>query len=124
MKKLYESGEDYLETIKILIEQKGIVLSVDIANHMGFSKASVSRAVKILSENGFIIVNKGGSIVFTELGFARASQIHDRHLTIADYLQNVLGVPASVADADACRIEHVISPETFDAIKETVKKER
>lgn len=117
MKTLYESGENYLEAIMIIKKEKGSVFSVDIANHMNFSKASVSRAVKILSGENYITIEKSGEINFTEKGKATAAKIYERHKIITEYLVKILNIPGDIAEHDACRIEHIISSETFAAIK-------
>ncbi len=117
---LLESGENYLETILRLKERNGTVRSIDVANELGFSKPSVSRAVGILKSMGLIEQQSTGNLVLTEQGLERAKDIYDRHIAICRYLNEVLGVSKEVADADACRIEHVISDETFNALKKCV----
>ncbi len=119
--KLQESGEMYLETILILSEKKNIVRSVDISDYMGFSKPSVSRAVGLLREGGFITVGAGGAIELTEAGHEIADVIYERHVVLTDLLIK-LGVSPDTAADDACKIEHDISAETFQAIKEYVAK--
>jgi Mn-dependent DtxR family transcriptional regulator len=113
---LQESGEMYLETILVLSREKGQVRSVDISEHMGYSKPSVSRAVGLLKSDGFITVEKDGYIHLTEKGLTLAEKILDRH-TILTQLLIRLGVSRDTAVNDACRIEHVISDETFHAIR-------
>ena len=113
---LQESGEMYLETILILSRKNEQVRSVDISEHMGYSKPSVSRAVGLLKKNGFITVEKEGFIHLTEKGLATAEKILERH-TILAHLLTRLGVSEETAANDACRIEHVISDETFEAIR-------
>ena len=113
---LQESGEMYLETILILSREKGQVRSVDISEYMGYSKPSVSRAVGLLKNDGFITVEKDGYIHLTEKGLTFAEKILDRH-TILTQLLIRLGVSRDTAVNDACRIEHVISDETFHAIR-------
>lgn len=115
-----ESGEDYLETILILQERTGYVRSIDIAAELGFSKPSVSRAVGILKADGFITVNPDGQILLTESGFARARGVYDRHLLITRFLHDILGVSKENTDEDACKIEHVISKETFEKLTKFV----
>lgn len=115
---LHESGEDYLEMILKLQKEKGSVRSVDVATAMGFSKASVSRAIGIFKKEGFLVVEKSGELILTEKGLKRASEVLERHLCITQYIHLVLGVELAIADHDACRIEHIISPETFAKIKE------
>ena len=111
-----ESGEDYLETILILQERTGYVRSIDIAAELGYSKPSVSRAMGILKENGFITVEPDGQIVLTKQGYLRAREVYDRHLLIAGFLRDVLGVSEENTNTDACKIEHVISHETFEKL--------
>lgn len=111
-----ESREDYLETILILKQKKGIVRSIDIANQLNFSKASVSRAMSLLREAKLVVMDKEGWIEFTAAGQALAEQVYDRHTTLTRFLVE-LGVSADVAEEDACRIEHVISAESFEKIK-------
>ena len=105
---IYESGEDYLETILILQQRTGYVRSVDIATELGYSKPSISRAVLILKTNGYITVEPSGQILLTEEGYRKASSIYERHLILHEFLEKTLGVDADTADADACKIEHDI----------------
>lgn len=114
--KIQESAEDYLETILILHNKKGMVRSIDIANKMGFSKPSVSVAMKNLRENGYIEVSQEGYITLLPKGKEIADKIYERHTLLTDWLV-ALGVSPEVAAEDACRIEHVISAESFSAIK-------
>ncbi len=114
---LLESGENYLETILILTKRKGSVRSIDIAAEMNFSKASVSRAMSILKRDNYIIMEADGSIVLTKEGHKKAAAVFDRHVTLTRFIEEVLGAPADVAEKDACRIEHIISPETYAGIK-------
>jgi Mn-dependent DtxR family transcriptional regulator len=116
--KLYESGENYLETILILSERNGRVRSVDVAAELEFSKPSVSRAIGILRKEGLIEVDEGGWIELTEAGKACADAVLSRHKAIAGFLRDVLGVDADAAEEDACRIEHIISEETFEKMRE------
>ena len=118
---LQESGEMYLETILILSRENGRVRSVDISEHMGYSKPSVSRAVGLLKQDEFITVEKEGFIHLTEKGLAVAQKILDRH-TILTQMLVALGVSKETAANDACRIEHVVSDETFEAIRSHVQK--
>ncbi len=111
-----ESSENYLETILILSEKLPVVRSVDIANELGFKKSSVSIAMKNLREKGQIIVSDAGFITLTESGKNIAEMIYERHKLLSECLVK-LGVPEDVASEDACRVEHIISSETFDAIK-------
>ncbi|MBQ9988164.1 MAG: metal-dependent transcriptional regulator [Clostridia bacterium] len=114
---MYESGENYLETILILQNRQASVRSVDVANELGYSKPSISRAMGILRRNGYVTIGSDGALLLTELGRAMAESIYERHQCIAAFLQKSLGISRETADADACRIEHVISEETFEAIK-------
>ena len=113
---IHESAENYLETILIIHNQKGIVRSIDIANELGFSKPSVSVAMKNLRENGYIAVSPEGYISLLPSGLEIAEKMLERHTLLSLWLTN-LGVDPEVAAEDACRIEHVISAESFAAIK-------
>lgn len=117
-----ESGEDYLKTILILKEREGMVRSVDVANELNYSKPSVSRAVKLLIERDLIVMESNGELVLTSKGHRMASAIFERHEVISDFFVKLLGVPKDVADRDACRIEHAISEESFERLKEYVQK--
>lgn len=119
---MYESRENYLETILILKKKNGIVKSIDIAKQLNYSKASVSRAIGILKEYGFIIMEVDGDIVLTEEGRKKAEEIYEKHILITKFLVNTLGVSFDIAEKDACRIEHVISKETFEGIKKYLDK--
>lgn len=120
--KRYESSEDYLERILMLQEKGGIVRAIDIANDMSFSKASVSVALKKLKERGLVIVDETtGSITLTKEGHELASHVYERHQVLAQMLIE-LGVEKETALKDACRIEHDISEETFQKIKEKFGK--
>ncbi|MCI9457822.1 MAG: metal-dependent transcriptional regulator [Oscillospiraceae bacterium] len=122
--KMQESGENYLETILILKQEKGYVRSIDIAMKLDFSKPSVSRAMSLLRENGYITMDqKEGWIELTGSGREIAERIYERHQVISQWLMD-LGVAEKTATADACRIEHVISPETFDRIKEHIARDK
>ena len=118
---LQESGEMYLETIHVLSQIRPAVRSIDISDHMGYSKPSVSRAVGILKKDGYILVDKDGFITLTESGRAVAEKIFARHTLISNLLIR-LGVSPEVAADDACKIEHVISDESFEAIKKYANK--
>lgn len=111
-----ESAENYLETILILSKARPVVRSVDIAEELGFKKSSVSVAMKNLREKNHITVTKEGFIYLTESGKAIADMIYERHELLTEWLVR-LGVDSSIASEDACRIEHVISKESFEAIK-------
>lgn len=114
--KIHESAENYLETILILGRRQPHVRSIDIAAELNFSKPSVSVAMKNLRENGYILVDKDGYITLTASGLHIAETIYERHTLISDWLIT-LGVDPKTAVEDACRIEHVISAESFAAIK-------
>lgn len=116
-----ESGEMYLETILILSEKLPNVRSIDIGDHMGYSKPSVSRAVGLLKKEGMIRMDSSGYITLTEAGEEKAKRIYERHTLLTRLLIN-LGVDEQTAADDACRVEHYISDTTFDAIKAHVKK--
>ena len=118
--KIQESAENYLETILILKNKNGAVRSIDIANELGFSKPSVSVAMKNLRENGYIEVDSSGYITLLDSGRRIAEKIYDRHTTLSKWLVS-LGVDAKTAAEDACRIEHIISSESFEAIKKIAK---
>lgn len=115
--KIQESAENYLEQILVLSREKGKVRSVDIAEEMGFSKPSVSHAMKQFRENGYITVDEGGQISLTDKGRLVAERTYERHQLLTDYFQ-WLGVSEETAKEDACRIEHYISEETFRKIRE------
>ena len=117
---LQESGEMYLETILILSEKKENVHAVDISEYMGYSKPSVSRAVGLLLDGAYIRIEQNGSISLTDSGRQVAETIYERHRLITEYLV-AIGVPESVAADDACKIEHVISPESFEALKRHIE---
>ena len=119
MKKIQESAENYLETILILHQRNGSVRSIDIAAEMEFSKPSVSVAMKHLRERGHISVNHEGFISLTEEGRKIAEAVYERHLLFTRWLTS-LGVPPELAAEEACRIEHVISEESFRAIQKHV----
>lgn len=114
---IYESAENYLETILSLHETQGLVRSIDIANHLHFSKPSVSVAMKKLRESGYIEVDKEGYISLLPAGEEIASRIYERHKLLTQFFIH-LGVSPDVAAADACKIEHDLSEETFQKIKE------
>ncbi len=114
---LQESGEMYLETILRLTEKNGHVRSIDVSESMGYSKPSVSRAVGILKKDGFLTMEADGSLVLTESGREVAMKIYERHRVISGFLKKI-GVSEETASADACKIEHVISDETFEKIKD------
>lgn len=113
---IQESGEMYLETILILSEKLEYVRSIDIGEYMGYSKPSVSRAVGLLKNGGFIDVDGNGHITLTDAGKAHANKIFERHRILTKVLESI-GVSHETASEDACKIEHIISDETFEAIK-------
>ena len=112
---IHESGEMYLENIYVLSQQMSGVRSIDIVNHTGYSKPSISRAIGLLKDEGLILVDKKGYITLTEQGEARAIKIYERHELLTEFFTRI-GVPEEIASADACKIEHVISDETFEAL--------
>lgn len=114
--KIQESGEMYLETILVLQKKKGAVRSLDVADSMGYSKPSVSRAVGLLKSSGHLLVDREGHLTLTEKGLAVAQKIYERHVLLTDFLVH-LGVDEEIAAQDACKMEHVISETSFDAIK-------
>lgn len=115
-----ESAENYLETILVLSKQLPVVRSVDIANELGFKKSSVSVAMKHLREKEHITVDSSGFITLTSSGREIAEMIYERHEMISSWLMR-LGVPKEIALEDACKIEHVISKESFEAIRDLIK---
>ncbi len=117
--KIQESGEMYLETILILSEKKDHVRSLDVAEYMGFSKPSVSRAVGILRRDGYLEMDAEGYLTLTDAGRAAASRIYERHTLLSGLLIS-LGVDEATATADACKMEHDISDRSFEAIKKHV----
>lgn len=117
--KIQESAENYLETIYILHKKTGSVRSIDVVNHLGFSKPSVSNAMKQFRENGYVTVDDGGFITLTELGLEVAEKMYRRHEVLTKVLIS-LGVSENTAKEDACRIEHYLSDESFEAIEKHV----
>ena len=115
--KMQESPEDYLETIYMLSLHSSEVRSIDVARHLGYSKPSVSVAMKRLRENGYVNMDDNSFLTLTESGLAIARSIYERHQVISGYLMSI-GVSEETALKDACRIEHVLSEETFHKIKE------
>ncbi|MCM1285911.1 MAG: metal-dependent transcriptional regulator [Acetobacter sp.] len=118
--RIHESAENYLETILMLQQKKGAVRSIDIATELEFSKPSVSVAMKNLRENGYIEVDDSGYISLLESGKIIAEKMYERHTTLSNWLIS-LGVNEKTAVEDACRIEHIISAESFEAIKKIIK---
>ena len=117
---IYESGEDYLEQILMLLEQKGHARSIDIALGLNVSKPSVSVAMTKLKENGYIKMSTDNLISLTDKGYAIARKTYDRHQALTKYLMQ-LGVPEAIAKEDACKIEHDLSEESFAAICSQIK---
>ena len=117
-----ESSENYLEAILILSKELPVVRSIDIANHLGFSKPSVSVAMKNLRQKNMIEVNDAGFITLTESGLDVANTIYERHTFFSEWLTSI-GVDPEIAKEDACRLEHQISPESFEAIKNHICKQ-
>lgn len=114
--KIQESAENYLETILVLQRRNGMVRSIDVANEMNFSKASISVAMKHFKEDGYVLVDNAGNITLTAQGREVAEKIYERHTLLASVLSS-LGVSEETARADACRIEHHLSDESFACIK-------
>lgn len=117
---LQESGEMYLETILVLSEDGKSVRSIDIADHMNYSKPSVSRAMGLLKQGGYILMDKSGYITLTDSGKAVAETIYERHVILSEFLKKI-GVDPITATNDACKIEHAISAESFTALKNFLK---
>jgi len=117
---IHESSENYLETILVLTQRLPAVRSIDVATELDFKKSSVSVAMKNLRESGYITVTEAGYIFLTEAGKGIADMIYERHNLLSEWLE-FIGVDAKIATEDACRMEHVISKESFDAIKKHVK---
>lgn len=113
---MQESGQMYLETILVLSKRSPYVRAIDISEFMGFSKPSVSRALGILKKGGYVVVDNGGAVELTESGRKIAEEIYERHTVLTEVLVD-LGVSEKTAAEDACRVEHYISEETFNAIK-------
>ncbi len=120
MMKIQESGEDYLESILKIEREKGAVRSIDVANDLHVSKPSVSRAIHILEERGFITI-QGAHLHLSEEGRTIAEKIYERHLLFTEFLIRI-GVDAKIAAADACRIEHTLSDESYAALKQFIEK--
>ena len=120
--KLHASGEDYLEAILVLQKKMGMVRPVDIARHMGFTKPSITHAITTLQVGGFVEWDEGGFIRLTDVGREVAEKIYERHCFLTKQLISI-GVDPETAEADACRIEHDISAETYERLKELVTKE-
>ncbi len=121
--KIKESAENYLEAILMIKKEKGYVRSIDVANELGFSKPSVSVAMKNLREDGYTSIDENGGITLTDKGMEIASKMYERHQIIAKALIT-LGVDEEIAFEDSCKIEHDISQQTFEKIKEFLEKNR
>ncbi len=119
---IHASSENYLEAI-LALGEKGPVRSIDVAQHLSFSKPSVSRAMTLLRENGYVVMDEDGFLTLTESGHAIASRIYERHCLLTQWL-TALGVPEEVAAEDACKIEHDLSDETFEAIKRHIAAQK
>lgn len=119
--KIHASGEDYLEAVLVLKQEKGMVRSVDLARHMGFSKPSISHAVGVLRDGGFLTMDKDGFLHLTDIGREVAEKIYERHLFFTQQLI-AAGVDRETAEQDACRIEHAISETSFEKLKEQAKQ--
>lgn len=117
---LQESGEMYLETVLVLSKKNSIVRSIDVAEHMGVTKPSVSRAVGLLRDGGYLLMDKSGYLSLTPLGEEIAAKVYERHKILTDFFVK-LGVSEAVASEDACKIEHHISDEVFEAIKKHIQ---
>lgn len=119
--KVQESAENYLEAILVLRQEKGSVRSIDVAHYTGFSKPSISRAVGLLRDNGYVSIDNNGLLCLTEAGLKIAENIYERHTVLTSLLIG-LGVSPDTAQEDACRIEHVISQQTFERIKDYARQ--
>ena len=113
--KIQKSSQDYLESMLMMQQERGYIRSIDVAEHLGVTKPSVSYATKRLRENGYITMDREGFITLTDSGMAIAASMLDRHHTLTKFLM-ALGIDAATAETDACKIEHDISQKTFDAI--------
>lgn len=121
--KIQESAENYLESILMIGQRKPHVRSIDVANELGFSKPSVSVAMKNLRENGYVLMDAEGYLTLTDKGMEIAARIYERHTLLTDWLI-FLGVSKKTAEEDACRIEHCLSAETFEKVKQHVYSNR
>lgn len=122
MSKIFESGEMYLENILVLRGQQAHVRSIDIVNYTGYSKPSISRAIGLLKKDGMLEVDGEGYITLTEEGERRAQKIYERHRCLTEFFE-MIGVSPETASTDACKVEHDISDETFEKIKQHVRRE-
>ena len=121
--KIHASGEDYLEAILVLQKKMGMVRSIDLARHMGFSKPSISHAVGVLKNGGFLTMDENHFLHLTDVGREVAEKIFERHCFFTEQLI-AAGVDPKTAEADACRIEHIISDESFSRLKEAAEQEQ
>ena len=121
--KIHASGEDYLEAILVLQKKMGMVRSIDLARHMGFSKPSISHAVGVLKNGGFLTVDDDGFLHLTVIGWEIAEKIYERHLFFMEQFI-AAGIDQETAEQDACRIEHIISDESFSRLKEAAAQEQ
>ena len=119
--KIQESAENYLEAILVLTQRNGQVRSIDVAHYTGFSKPSISRAVGLLRDNGYVSIDQNGLLGLTDAGLQIAETIYERHTVLTELL-TLLGVSPETAAEDACRIEHVTSTETFEKLKEHARR--
>lgn len=119
---MHESGENYLETILMIKGRKGTVRYIDIARELNFSKPSVSRAMGILRENGYIIMEPSGEIHLTEKGREQAEKIYGRHQLLTAFLKEIAGVPENMAEENACRMEHILDQEVVDGISRYMER--
>lgn len=124
MPNMHESGEDYIETIYLLKKRRGIVRSVDVARELNYSRPSVSRAVGLLKDNGLLMVTEEGDLELTEEGLKTAKSVYEKHTNLTKFLMLTAKVDAETAETDACRIEHIISPQTFKGIKKYIKEHK
>lgn len=118
---MYESGENYLETIFMLKEKKGQVRSIDVAREMNFSKPSVSRAIGILKDTGYIQVDESGYIELTDMGMDKAAKVYERHKFLTHFLLKIAKVSPELAEENACKMEHILSDEVYQGLKNFMK---
>lgn len=121
--KIHASGEDYLEAVLIFQKKQGMVRSIDLARHMGFSKPSISHAVGVLRDGGFLTMDEDGFLHLTDIGREVAEKIYERHQFFTEQFI-AAGVDPEIAERDACRIEHAISQDTFEKIRDAHKQEK
>lgn len=120
---IHESGENYLETIYMLSQKQGIVRSIDVVNHLGFSKPTISVAVHTLERNGFLTISPEGHLLLTDAGHGIAVRIYERHKVLSSILIS-LGVPEDIALEDACKLEHDLSDISFEKIKDYFRQQK